>query len=197
MKPSIDWQRTPQRLKAGKRSPEIEIASEQERMEAVWRQRAVRLARRPVPAGAGPDALPVMVLGIGNERYGVELADVAEVLPQVHLTPIPGTPRHLSGVINVHGEIRPVIDLRRLLGLAAAEKGGVSRVILLRMQGREMGLQVDGVEEIRWVAAGELRSAADSDSDLSASYVKGLTGDTLIVLSTEALFAGLLTGTRS
>jgi purine-binding chemotaxis protein CheW len=197
MKPGMDWQRTAERLKAGKRSPGMEIASEQERMEAVWRQRAVRLARRPVPAGAGPDALPVMVLGIGNERYGIELADVAEVLPQVHLTPIPGAPRHLSGVINVHGEIRPVIDLRRLLGIAAAEKGGVSRVILLRMQGREMGLQVDGVEEIRWVAAGELRSAADSDSDLSASYVKGLTGDTLMVLSTEALFAGLLKGTRS
>ncbi len=58
MKPSMDWQRTPERLKASQRSPEIEIASERERMEAVWRQRAVRLARRPVPAGAGPNALP-------------------------------------------------------------------------------------------------------------------------------------------
>src|SRR6185369_1862880 len=145
--------------------PSAANQTEQEHMEAVWRQRAARLARRPTPAGAGQDTRPFMVLGIGNERYGIELADVAEVLPRVQITTIPGAPRYLAGVINVHGEIRPVADLRRLLGIepaekAAAENGGRTRVVLLRMQGREMGLQVDAVEHIRWVASGELRSGS-------------------------------------
>jgi hypothetical protein len=61
--------------------------------------------------------LPVIVLGIGKERYGIDLPDVAEVLPPVRATPVPGAAAVFAGVINVHGEIRPVIDLRRLLGM--------------------------------------------------------------------------------
>jgi purine-binding chemotaxis protein CheW len=177
--------------------PVIARESEQANRETVWRERAVRLAKRLVVAGVGQDTRPWMVLGIGSERYGIELADVAEVLAQVQITPVPGTPRHLAGVINVRGEIRPVADLRRLLGIDAAETGTRARVILIRLDGREMGLQVDSVEHIRWVAAGDLRSPSDGDAGLSARFLKGWTGDTLMLLNTEALFAEPLKGNRS
>ncbi len=63
-----------------------------------------------------------MVLGIGAERYAVELRDVEEVLPPVRATPVPGAAAVFAGVINVHGEIRPVMDLRRLLGMDAVRQ---------------------------------------------------------------------------
>ena len=50
-------------------------------VEAVWRERAERLSRREVSAGAAQNAVPVLVLGIAKERYGIDLPDVAEVLP--------------------------------------------------------------------------------------------------------------------
>jgi chemotaxis signal transduction protein len=169
-----------------------------EHMEAVWRERADRLSQRPVLAGAGQSAFPVIALGIGKERYGIDLLDVAEVLPPICATPVPGAPAVFSGVINVHGEIRPVIDLRRLLGLDAlgmesARDGGLARVVLLRKEGREMGLQVDSVEQIRWIRAGDLQSAGNGDTG-SSRHSKGYTKDLLTLLSTDALFAELQTG---
>jgi purine-binding chemotaxis protein CheW len=166
-------------------------------MEAVWRQRAVRLSRRPLAARTAQNDFQVMVLEIGDERYGIELADVAEVLPPIQVTPVPGAPPFFSGVVNVHGEIRPVVDLKRLLGIEAAGNGNLARVILLRKQGREMGLIVDRVAQIRSVASENPQAAGDRFAELSVRYLKGLRHDTLMLINTEALFAELLKETTS
>jgi purine-binding chemotaxis protein CheW len=164
-----------------------------EPMEKVWRERAQRLAQRPNLAGAGQNAQPFVVVGIGEERYGIAIADVAEVFPPLRPTPVPGTSPVIAGVINVHGEIRPVVDLRRLLRIAASgaavRSGAPQRVILLRKDGREMGLQIDTVEQIRWIAAAELEIAGN-DRAVSI-HVRASTKDLLMLLSTDALLAGL------
>jgi chemotaxis signal transduction protein len=159
-------------------------------MEAVWQSRADRLARPPVPERSGESALPVIVLGIGRERYGVDLPDVAEILPPVRITPVPGAAAVFAGVVNVHGEIRPVIDLRRLLGIGATGSGDPERVILLRRDGREMGLQVSSVEQIEWIGTGDREPASQHTS---SKYVRRSTKDLLMLLSTEELFAELNT----
>jgi purine-binding chemotaxis protein CheW len=160
-------------------------------IETVWRERAERLARRPVSAEAGQNLFPVLVLAISKERYAIDLPDVAEVLAPVRPTPVPGTAAVFAGVINVHGEIRPVLDLRRLLGFAEpARSADLARVILLRQQGRELGLRIDSVEEIRLVGPQELQPAGRGTVE-SSPYIKGSTQDLLMRLSTEALFAEL------
>ena len=164
-----------------------------EQMEKVWRERAKRLSRRSSLAGAGQSTLPVVVVGIGKERYGIQIADVAEVFPPLRPTPVPGVPAAFSGVINVHGEIRPVLDLRRLLGIAAGAEtfrsGAQRRVILLRKDGREMALEIDSVEQIRWIGASELWAAGKREA--ASPHITGSTADLLMLLSTEALFAEL------
>jgi chemotaxis signal transduction protein len=170
-------------------------------MEQVWRERANRLSRRPVASEAGPHASPVMVLGIGKERYGIDLPDVAEVLPAVRPTPVPGAAEVFSGVINVHGEIRPVLDLRRWLGMEIERTGdALPRVIVLRRNGSEMGLQIDSVEHIRWVGPGDLQPTGSGTDGCSRRVTRrlirrttGSTEDLLLLLSTDALFAELQT----
>jgi len=161
-------------------------------IEAVWRERAKRLSERPVTAAAGHNAVPVLILAISKERYAVDLPDVVEVLAPVRPTPVPGTAAVFAGVINVHGEIRPVLDLRRLLGMPAPGmemgSGPLARVILLRQHGRELGLQIDSVEQIRWIGRGELERAG-AGAMASSPYIKGTTQDLLMLLSTAALFA--------
>jgi chemotaxis signal transduction protein len=161
-------------------------------VEAVWRERAERLSQRPISAGPPQDAFPVLVLGIGKERYGIHLPDVVEVLPLLTPTPVPGAPAVFAGVINVHGEIRPVIDLKRFLGIQTAEDGS-RRLILLRQDGRELGLQIDSVEHIRSIGAGEFEASGNGHGG-SPRHIRGSTKDLLMLLSTEALFAELLIG---
>jgi len=167
-----------------------------QRMEGVWRERAQRLSRRPNLDRAAQDAVPVVVLGIGKERFGIDLGDVAEVFPPVEPTPVPGAAPVFSGVINVHGEIRPVLSLRRLLAMPASGekpgKGNPARVILLRKEGREVGLQIDSVEQIRWIGSGDMQVREDGNAPASphtSAHVKGSTRDLLMLLSTEALLA--------
>ena len=164
-------------------------------VEAVWRERAKRLSERHVTAAAGQNAIPVLILAISTERYAVHLPDVVEVLAPVRPTPVPGTAAVLAGVINVHGEIRPVLDLRRLLGMPApvletASSGPLARVILLRQHGIELGLQIDSVEQIRWIGPEELERAGTGAIG-SSPYIKGTTQDLLMLLSTAALVAEL------
>lgn len=164
---------------------------------AVWRERAERLSQRPVSAQTRQDAFPVLVLGLGKERYGIDLPDVAEVLPPLRPTPVPGAAALFAGVINVHGEIRPVIDLRRFLsmetGIGTVPGSALAPVILLRKDGREMGLRIDSVEQIRWIGSGELQPGGNGGAG-AAPHMRGSTRDLLMLLSTEALFAELLTG---
>jgi purine-binding chemotaxis protein CheW len=166
-------------------------AFEQRRIQAVWRQRAGRLSQRPMAAEAGQDSWPVMVLGLALERYGIKLSDVEEVLPPIHVTPLPGAAAMFSGVINVHGEIRPVMDLRRLLGMDALPGGNRPRVIVLCQEGRRMGLQIDSVEQIRWIGSRELQSDGNSGR---SRYMQGSTKDLLMLIDTAALFAELRVG---
>ena len=180
-------------MKAGEPSSRAALDSDRQRMEAVWGERANRLSQRPVAAGAELGAWPVIVLGIGQERYGIDLPDVAEVLPVVRITPVPGAPAVFAGVINVHGEIRPVIDLRRLLGIETAQSVGLARVILLHKEGREMALRIDSVEPLRWIGSGDAQPAGNGNEG-SSPFIKGQTKDLLMLLSTEALFAVLHTG---
>ena len=115
MKEALDWLLRRIRTNASERSSQTTVHSQQQRMEAMWRERALRLSKRPELAAPGENALPVIVLAIGAERYGIDVSDVAEVLPPLHITPVPGAPAVFAGVVNVHGEIRPVVDLRRWL----------------------------------------------------------------------------------
>ena len=163
------------------------------RMEAVWRERARWLSQNPKLAVRGQSTLPVVVVGIGKERYGIPIENVAEVFPPLRPTPVPGAPALFSGVINVHGEIRPVLDLRRMLGIAAGvntvRNGAPRRLLLLRKDGREMALEIDSVEQIRWIGAMELSAAGQMEA--VSPHITGSTADLLMLLSTEALFREL------
>jgi purine-binding chemotaxis protein CheW len=160
-------------------------------VEAVWRERAERLSERQVSAGPEQDSIAVLVLNIAEERYAIDLPDVAEVLPRTRPTPVPGVPAVFAGVINVHGEIRPVIDLRHLLGMDGVPPGDKQRLILLCKEGRQMGLQIDSVEQIRWIDSRDMRRDGNLDR---SRYIKGSNQDLLMLLNTEALFAELRIG---
>jgi chemotaxis signal transduction protein len=83
------------------------------------------------------------------------------------------------------------MDLRRLLGMDAVPGGDRPRVIVLGKEGRQMGLQIDSVEQIRWVGSRDLES--DENSGRSR-YITGSTKDLVMLINTDALFAELRIG---
>jgi purine-binding chemotaxis protein CheW len=83
---------------------------------------------------------------LAKEEYGIEILKVQEIIGYMAITPVPRTPEHLKGVINLRGKIIPVVDLRLKLGLPAAE--GQNCIIVVRARGLEIGVTVDQVSEV-------------------------------------------------
>ena len=67
---------------------------------------------------------------LGNEEYGIEIASVQEIIRATDITPVPGAPAHVRGVINLRGKIIPVVDLRTRFALPQTEADDSQRHIL-------------------------------------------------------------------
>ena len=86
---------------------------------------------------------------LGSEVFACRVADVQEIIPYTEPVPVPGGPSTISGVLNVRGEIVPVLKTAQLLNTDA---GQAERIIMLEHGEEVTGMEVDRVGEIIWVA---------------------------------------------
>ncbi len=93
---------------------------------------------------------------IGEELFGVDILKVQEIIKETPITPIPDSPEFIEGVINLRGNIIPVIDLRKRLKLLQQEKAGPSWIIILNINGRVTGFIVDSVTQVLKVQADKI-----------------------------------------
>jgi purine-binding chemotaxis protein CheW len=178
---NIDWGQVQERLRINELALEEVLVPNPERVQEAYRRRAVRLARvelNGVPASPG---FPALVFRLGQERYAIEMKELAEVLPFVRCVPVPGGSRLFSGVINLRGELRAVLDLGKLLTPSDSGNSETGFVLMLRRPGKEIGLKVDHIEEIREIRPEELMSPPQG------TYGKGLVSGTLTLLSVDAV----------
>jgi purine-binding chemotaxis protein CheW len=90
---------------------------------------------------AGP--VEVLVFEAAGQRYGLEASAVREVVRAVAVTPLPGAPPAVEGVINVRGRVVPVLGARARFGLPAREPGPDDHLIVTDLGGRVVALRVD------------------------------------------------------
>ena len=175
----IDWKEVHRRLARSEALLEEALTPVPSRVEEIFERRAARLAGRPVARDSASPALRVMVLRLGDERYGIETTDLAEVAPLAGCIPVPGSMPHILGVIQLRGELCAVASLCKLIGVEETGDGASSVVVLLRSAAGRIGLRMDGVEELLEVRPEELVSA-------DQKYLKGLTGK-VMMLDVEAV----------
>ena len=151
------------------------------------------------------DAEQFLTFVLGGEEYGVTILQVQGIQGWDRVTPIPNTPDFILGVINLRGAIVPIVDLRRRFGMAAAEFGPTTVVIVVRVaqEGRNertLGLVVDAVSEVCNVSAQERKPAPDFGSHIKTDFVKGLAtveNRMVILLDIDRLVSEGLLGSMS
>jgi purine-binding chemotaxis protein CheW len=167
------------------------FAQDEELIRQVYVRRARQLAERQTD-DRQVATLPVLVFGIGVERYGLELSELAEVLPYRGCTPVPGAPAALLGVINVRGDIKTVADVRRILDLPAGDDSAPGYVVMLRRGDGTIGLRVESIDDIRQVDPATLVAVGDNAAPIPGSRcVKAIGADNLIVIDVTAALDGL------
>ncbi|RMG39500.1 MAG: chemotaxis protein CheW [Planctomycetota bacterium] len=162
--------------------------------EEILRKRAAEYARVSVEPSTASDAVEVLVVVVQGERYGLPVSLIGELLKDVPVTPVPGGPDVLRGIVNLRGDVLPVFDGGRILKSATMTRehgGGAAAtrlpwLVVLDDAGEEAGLSVDAVEGVREVAIEELErlSASEKDDD---GVIVGVTADAVSIVDGDRL----------
>ena len=127
----------------------------------------------------GKNSEQLLTFILAGEEYGVDILRVQEIKGWDSVTPIPNTPKHILGVINLRGTIVPIIDLRLRFNLDSIAYGPTTVVIMLKVMSEErsrtMGIVVDGVSDVYNIANSEIKDAPDFGTAVDTKFVKGLT----------------------
>ena len=136
------------------------------------------------PSGnAGHDGVQYLTFSLGDEEYGVEILKVQEIKGFTPVTPIPNTPPHVKGVMNLRGTIVPVIDLRLRLGMAPTECAPFTVIIVMAVGTKIVGAVVDAVSDVLHVPRADIQPAPQLGG-ADARCIAGIAqaGEKLIVL---------------
>ncbi|WP_284735590.1 chemotaxis protein CheW [Dongia deserti] len=91
----------------------------------------------------------LFVFGLEGHRYALHLETVDKVVPAVHVTPLPKAPEIITGIVNIHGEIVPVVDVRRRFALPPKPRLALSdRLVIARTRHRPVAVAADTVSGV-------------------------------------------------
>ena len=134
------------------------------------------------------DAEQYLTFIMAGEEYGVDILSVKEIRNWDSATPIPKSPDHVRGVINLRGTIIPIIDLRQCFGMEAIEYGPLTVVLVLQVESerghRELGIVVDAVSDVYTLEADQIKPTPEMGDKIDANFIKGLAsiGEKMVIL---------------
>jgi len=129
--------------------------------------------------GAQKSAGKHLTFNLQNESYGIDVLKVREIIRLTNITAVPRMPDYVKGVINLRGKIIPVIDLRLRFGFTGAKDTDLTCIIVVQVKmpdgkNTQMGLVVDGVEEVINLAASDIEETPDFGGKISTDYIVGM-----------------------
>lgn len=114
---------------------------------------------------------------MAEEEYGVDILAVQEIRGWESATPVPNSPEHIKGVINLRGTIVPIMDLRQRFSLQAIDYGEETVVVVLKTQtsrgDRVMGIIVDAISDVYDVPNEDVKSTGLGEN-VNARFIRGL-----------------------
>jgi purine-binding chemotaxis protein CheW len=111
---------------------------------------------------------------LAGEEYGIEILSVHEIIGMMPITSVPGTPDYICGIINLRGKIIPIVDLRRKFGMESKAQTSETCIIVVHVQGVEVGTVVDRVSEVLNIDAGEIEPPPSFGKDVNTDYILGI-----------------------
>jgi len=115
-----------------------------------------------------------VVFQIGEGHYAIPLTEVSQIIRHENVTDVPTAPPFVEGVINIGGEVIPVINLRSRFSLSATEITRKNRVIIVQRQDSRYGVLVDSVREILDLDENSIAPEAASVFGMKAEFVRGI-----------------------
>ncbi|MCK5236646.1 MAG: purine-binding chemotaxis protein CheW [Deltaproteobacteria bacterium] len=116
---------------------------------------------------------------IGNQTYGADIQEIREIITNKPALPVPRAPEFMEGIINLRGQVVPIVDMRKRLGvpLPSEENSRKERIIIMKLNNREIGIIVDGVDRVISISDDNIDPSPDMSAEVGPEYLKGVAKD--------------------
>ena len=132
------------------------------------------MGMREIEAKQNDPIMQWVTFRLGDEKYGINVMQVQEVLRVTEIAPVPGSPSYVLGIINLRGNVVTVIDTRDRSGLMSKEPDDVSRVVLVEAESHVIGILVDSVAEVVEMRASVIEAAPNVGNEENSKYIQGV-----------------------
>ncbi len=119
-----------------------------------------------------------LTFSLAEEEYGLEILKVREINGYMDITAVPQTPHHVKGVINLRGQVIPVVDLRAKFGMETTEVTDQTCIIVVEITQKDhafsTGIVVDRVQEVLDIAGEDIEKAPEFGSSVDTDFILGM-----------------------
>jgi purine-binding chemotaxis protein CheW len=141
--------------------------------------RRVTTALRETPTASSPRGEPsgtiqLVSFRLAQEEYGIEIMRVQEIILMGEITRVPQTPPHIKGLINLRSSVIPIVDLRLRFALPQEPYTDETRIMVVNVLGKTVGLIVDAVNEVLRISPDQVSPPPPTVAGLGRSYLTGL-----------------------
>lgn len=127
---------------------------------------------------------------LADETYAVNVLRVQEVLKVADIAPVPGAPPYVLGIVNLRGNVVPVVDTRMRMSLPPRQPDDSTRIVIIEVNEEPVGMMVDAVAEVVELDDEAVDAAPSAASEDGARYIHGVVSkesDLLILLDVDRL----------
>lgn len=185
---AVDWGEVTQRLEAARSAIERSWMPTTEDTQRILKERARALAREPSDERMA-ERIEVVEFLLAHETYAIESRYVREVYPLENLTPLPGTPAFVLGIVNVRGEMLSVIDIKKFFDLPEKGLTDLNKLIVLDAGAMRFGILADAIVGVRQISVADIQPSLPTLTGIREDYLRGVTAARIVVLDAEKLIA--------
>jgi len=161
----------------------------EEEITRILKERARWLAKEPELSAESVFPLEVLSFMLAGERYAIEARFVIETMPLRDLTPLPGLPIFILGIVNVRGRILSVMDIKKFFDLPESGLTDLHKLIVVRHGDLEVGMVADALLGIQAIPFGSLQPSLPTLTGIREKYLAGVTDEGTIVLQVEKILS--------
>lgn len=129
-------------------------------------------------SNAQEERIQYIVVKFGDEQYGIDIKYIDNIVRMQRITRVPKVQSYIKGVINLRGEVIPVVSIRLKMGLSEDVLTKKTRIIIIRLDNGEIiGMLVDEVKEVVTLETSQIEKVAYDSSDEKTNYLSGVGKD--------------------
>lgn len=118
--------------------------------------------------------IQVVSFRLANEEYGIEITKVQEIILVGEITRVPQTAAHIKGLINLRSTVIPIIDLRLRFGMKEQQPTEETRIMVMNISGKTIGIVVDAVSEVLRITQEQIAPPPATASGVGREHIIGL-----------------------